>query len=177
MIPSGCPRVLRLWLPVLLAAGSSVASGQQARTVILVRHAERAVGTSPEVGISEAGRCRAEALAGMLADAGVRHIFTSEVARTGQTAAPLARILNLAPEVVPAKDVDALVAKLRSGPVGSAALVVGHSNTVPEIIERLGGGAVAPIGDSEYDRLFVVTFTGFKRATVVSLHYRGCAHP
>lgn len=177
MIPSAFPRVLRLWLPVLLAAWSSVASAQPARTVILVRHAERAGGTSPDVGISEAGRCRAEALAGMLADAGVRHIFTTEVARTGQTAAPLAKKLNLTPEVVPAKDIDGLVAKLRSGPAGAAVLVVGHSNTVPEIIERLGGEAVAPIADSEYDRLFVVTLTGPSQATVVTLRYKGCAQP
>jgi len=171
------PRVLRLSLPILLAAWSSVAGAQQARTVILVRHAERAGGTSPEVGISEAGRCRAEVLAGMLADAGVRQIFTSEVGRTQQTAAPLARKLNLTPEVVPAKDVEALVAKLRSGPAGGTVLVVGHSNTVPDIIERLGAGAVAPIADSEYDRLFVVTFSGPREVTVVTLHYKGCGQP
>jgi phosphohistidine phosphatase SixA len=176
MIPSAFPRALRL-LPVLLVAWSSVAPAQPARTVILVRHAERSGGTSPEVGISEAGRCRAEVLAGMLADAGVRHIFTSEVGRTQQTAAPLAKRLNLAPEVVPAKDVDVLVAKLRSGPAGGVALVVGHSNTVPDIIERLGGGGVAPIADSEYDRLFVVTLNGPGQATVVTLHFKGCAQP
>ncbi len=162
-------------VPALLAVWSAVAWAQPAKTVILVRHAERAGGTSPEVGISEAGRCRAEVLAGMLTDAGVTHIFTSEVARTQQTAAPLATKLNLKPEVVPAKDTDALVAKLRSGPAGGAVLVVGHSNTVPEIIEKLGGGAVAPIGDSEYDRLFVVTLTGSSQATVVTLRYKGCA--
>ena len=43
-------------------------------TVILVRHAERAGGIDPSVGISEAGRCRAKVLAGMLADAKVRGI-------------------------------------------------------------------------------------------------------
>jgi phosphohistidine phosphatase SixA len=173
MVKRAVPRAL--WLPALLAVWSAVAWAQPAKTVILVRHAERAGGTSPEVGISEAGRCRAEVLAGMLTDAGVTHIFTSEVARTQQTAAPLATKLNLKPEVVPAKDTDALVAKLRSGPAGGAVLVVGHSNTVPEIIEKLGGGAVAPIGDSEYDRLFVVTLTGSSHATVVTLRYKGCA--
>ena len=174
MIPHSLPRIFRLALPIFLAVWSSVASAQPARTVILVRHAERAGGTSPDVGISEAGRCRAEVLAGMLADAGVAQIFTSEVGRTQQTAAPLAKKLNLHPQVVQAKDVDGLVAKLRSGPAGGAFLVVGHSNTVPEVIERLGGGAVAPIGDSEYDRLFILTLNG-PQATVVTLRYKGCA--
>ena len=176
MVTRSFPRSLGLCLPVLLAACVSVVSGQDARTVILVRHAERAGGTSPDVGIGQAGRCRAEALAAILADAGVTHIFTSEVGRTQQTAAPLAKRLNLKPEVVPAKDTDALVAKLRSSsPDGGAALVVGHSNTVPEIIERLGAPAVEPLGDAEYDRLFVVTLIGPTQATVVTLRYKGCA--
>jgi hypothetical protein len=52
---------------------------------------------------------------------------------------------------------------------------VGHSNTVPEIIKLLGGGSVPPIGDSEYDRLFVATLTHPDQATVVTLRYAGCA--
>jgi phosphohistidine phosphatase SixA len=168
--------ILRLHLlvsAIVLLAASPAAFAQSARTVILVRHAERAGGTGAEVGISEAGQCRAGILAGMLSSAGVGRIFTSEVARTQQTAAPLAAKLNLQPETVPAKDVDGLVAKLRSGS-SAATVVVGHSNTVPAIVEGLGGGTVPPIADNEYDRLLVVTLTGPKQATVVTLRYKGC---
>ena len=145
------------------------------RTVILVRHAERAGGMGADVEISEAGRRRAEALAKMLADAGVKRIYTSEVARTQQTAEPLAKKLNIRPEVIPSKDIDGLVAKLRMGAPNGVVLVVGHSNTVPEIIGRLGGGAVPPIADSEYDLMFVVILTGGNRATAVTLRYAGCS--
>lgn len=176
MATRACLRSLRLYLPVLLVC-SPVAWGQSASTVILVRHAERAGGTSPEVGISEAGRCRAELLAGMLADAGITHIFATEVARTQQTAAPLARKLNLKPEVLQAKDVEELAAKLRLEPQGSVVFVVGHSNTVPDIIERLGAGAVTPIADTEFDRLFVVTLTGPRQGTAITLRYKGCTQP
>jgi phosphohistidine phosphatase SixA len=151
-------------LPVLLGAES-------AQTVILVRHAERAGGMAPEVGLSKAGRCRAQVLTGMLADAGVTHIFTSDVVRTQQTAEPLAKKLGLRPEAVAGKDYDTLIGKLRVA--GGVTLVVGHSNTLPEIISRLGAGTVAPIADSDYDRLFVVTITG-GQASVVMLHYSGC---
>jgi hypothetical protein len=51
--------------------------------------------------------------------------------------------------------------------------VVGHSNTLPEIISRLGAGTVQPIGDDDYDRLFVVTVAAGK-ASVLTLHYAGC---
>jgi phosphohistidine phosphatase SixA len=142
------------------------------QTVILVRHAERAGGMGADVGISDAGKCRAEALARMLADTGVKHIYVSEVPRTQQAAQPLAKRLGIRPEVVPAKDIDSLVAKVRTGGV---VLGVGHSNTVPEIIKRIGGGMVPPIDDGEFDRMYIVTLTDPNHAAVVTLHYAGCA--
>ena len=157
-----------LWCVMVVAVAAQAASS---RTIVLVRHAERAGGTSPEVGISEAGQCRAGILAGMLTDAGVSRIFTSEVARTQQTAAPLAGKLMLKPEVVPAKDVDGLVAKLRSA--NGVTLVVGHSNTLPRIVQLLGAGEVSPIADNEYDRLWVVTLDA-AGASAVTLRYKGC---
>ena len=53
--------------------------------------------------------------------------------------------------------------------------MVEHSNTVPEIIKRIGGGAVPPIEDSEYDRMYIVTLTDPNHTAVVTLHYAGCA--
>jgi broad specificity phosphatase PhoE len=173
MMPDGLSRARPWLLPVLLAAWSFALAAQPARTVILVRHAERAGGTGADVGISDAGRRRAEALARMLADANVKRIYISEVPRTGQTAEPLASRLHIRPEVVPAKDIEGLVAKLRAGAPDEVVLVVGHSNTLPEIIKLLGGGSVPPIGDSEYDRLFVATLTRPNQATVVTLRYAG----
>jgi phosphohistidine phosphatase SixA len=164
--------IARIVFPFLIAAWSSALAATLPQTVILVRHAERSGGMGTDVGISDAGRCRAEALARMLTDAGIKHIYVSEVARTQQTAQPLANKLRLGPEVVPAKDIDSLVAKVRTGGV---VLVVGHSNTVPEIIKRIGGGTVQPIDDGEYDRMYVVTLTDPNHATVVTLHYAGCA--
>jgi phosphohistidine phosphatase SixA len=160
---------------LMLVVCSLAPAAEPPRTVILVRHAERAAGMAPDVGISEAGECRARVLADMLADAGLKHIYTSEVARTQQTAEPLAKKLGLRPEVIGAKDYDTLLPKLRSGVAGGAVLVVGHSNTVPEIIARLGGGSVPEIPDDEFSRLFVVTITGKKQASVVILHYQGCS--
>jgi len=167
---------LRPWaLPVLLATWSFALAAQPAKTVILVRHAERAGGMSADAGISDAGRCRAEVLARMLADANVKRIYTTEVARTQQTAEPLAKKLHMQPEVVPAKDIEGLVAKLRAGAPDEVVLAVGHSNTLPEIVKLLGGGNVPPIADSEYDRLLVVTLTHPNQATVITLRYAGCA--
>jgi broad specificity phosphatase PhoE len=149
-----------------------VIAAEPARTVILVRHAERAGGTDPS--ITEAGRCRAKVLAGMLSDAKVRSIYTSELARTQQTAEPLAQKLSIKPEVVPVKDIDALVAKLRARTEEGTVLVVGHSNTIPAIVERLSGETEPAIGEGEYDRMFVVTLIGPNQASVVMVRYPGC---
>jgi broad specificity phosphatase PhoE len=187
MTPNPLPKLQLRTLLVLLAVTIPAAAAKPARTVFLVRHAERAAGMSAEVGLSEAGRCRAEVLAQMLArcraevlaqmlaDVGVKSIFATEVARTQQTAEPTAKNLHLKPEVVPAKDVAGLVKKVHTAASNGPVLVVGHSNTVPDIVSRLGGGAVPPIGDAEYDRLYVLTLTGSNQAAVVMLRYPGCA--
>ncbi len=160
-------------LPLFALAFSAAAAAQPPQIVILVRHAERPGNMNSDAGISKVGRCRAEVLAKMLADTGIKRIYVSEVARTQQTAEPLAKRLGLNPEVVPANDVDALVSKLRAASPPGVALVVGHSNTVPEIIRRLGGGTV-PMKDNEFDRMFVAILTGPAQASVLAMRYPGC---
>ena len=64
--------------------------------------------------------------------------------------------------MVPAGEMPDLIDALRNLPDGSVAVVAGHSNTVPQIVARLGGEVRdltrrGFIEDSTYDRLFVVT--------------------
>jgi phosphohistidine phosphatase SixA len=163
---------------VLSLAGALLLMGAEAsRTVILVRHAERTGTMTGDEGLSAAGRCRAGVLAKMLPDAAVKHIFTSEVSRTQETAEPFAKQVGIRPEAVPANNPDLLVNKLRALRAGETALVVGHSNTVPQIIERLGAGKAPVIADNEFDRLFVVTLDGSGAASLLSLRYPGCPVP
>ena len=144
-----------LLLPFLV----SVAGAQS--TLFLVRHAEAAGDTSggKNPDLSEAGRARAERLATVLKDAGIAAVFTTEFARTQGTAAPLARAAGVELTVVPAADsTRTLVAKLKEQ--GRNALVVGHSNTLPEIIKALGVSTPVKIEGSDFDQLFVVVPIG-----------------
>lgn len=147
-------------LALALVAGFGSDSFAQG-TIVLVRHAERAdAGTGPptmaaDPSLSDAGRARAASLAAMLKDAGVTAIFATEFKRTQETAMPLARALGLEPTTVPAKDVTGLVDRLRKA--RGTVLVVGHSNTVPEIIKALGVPTAPSIADDEYDNLFIVS--------------------
>ena len=134
-------------------------------TVFVLRHAEKGADDPRDPALSAAGERRAQALARLLSRAGVTHLFATEYRRTRDTLAPLSRGVGVQTRVIGARERDEQVRALRALPAGSVAVVAGHSNTVPALIEALGGAladtartARGPmLGDDEYDRLFVVT--------------------
>jgi hypothetical protein len=90
------------------------------------------------------------------------------VRRAQQTAEPLAKSLGIKIEVIPARDSAALLAKLRSA--SGSVLVVGHSNTKPELIKALGVSSPVTITEQDYDDLFLVVPGQPPR--LIHLHYR-----
>jgi 2,3-bisphosphoglycerate-dependent phosphoglycerate mutase len=155
-------------MPAVTPSKTAAATGPQKATVIyLVRHAEKASPTG-DAELSEAGTKRAACLATTLADARLQNIYTTEFKRTKNTAAPTAAKAEVTATVIPGAQTDKLIAELR-GAAGRNVLVVGHSNTVPEIIAKLGAGSVT-IKDEEYDHLYVVTLLNGE-AALASLHY------
>ena len=123
--------------------------------VFVVRHAERA-DTSADSVLSTHGHARAARLSEILKTVGVTQIYTSNLRRTIETAAPLAKALQLTSNALIGNDFDTLVTRLRAMSRHDRVLVVGHSNTVPEILRRLGVTAAVSIADAEYDNLFIV---------------------
>lgn len=132
-----------------------------ARVVVVVRHAETLADGSSDPPLSEAGRARAEALARIAASFDVEAVFATTFRRTLGTAGTAADWLGVRPQAVPITSagvpahVSDVVARVRASD-GAGVLVVGHSNTVPAIVQSLTGIAVGPIGETEYGRLFVV---------------------
>jgi phosphohistidine phosphatase SixA len=128
--------------------------------VFLLRHADR---DGSEDALSPAGMERAGRLASMLAESGVTKAFCSDAKRTRQTLAPLEQKLGngLAVQEVAVSGgigahVAAVVAAIRALPAAAVAVVIGHSNTIGDIIGDLGGGDIDPIGEDEFDKLFVL---------------------
>lgn len=145
---------------LLLLAFSSAAAPAQS-TIFIVRHAEKADASAGDVkdpDLSENGRAWAASLAAVLTDAKLTAIFATEYKRTQQTAEPVARAVNIRVTTVPANDGAALVAKLKEVP--GNALVIGHSNTIPELVRDLGAAALFKIEERDYDNLFVVVCAG-----------------
>ena len=158
-----------LFCLVLVALASSALAEQP--VVFLVRHAERAAisGRVPsDTGLSREGKARAQSLATALKDAKIAAIYTTEFKRTQETAAPVAQSLGIRPEVVSAGDLRPLMAKIKSA--RENVLVVGHSNTLPQIINALGVFERIAITESDYDNLFLVLREPEPR--LIRLHFR-----
>jgi broad specificity phosphatase PhoE len=149
------------------------------QTIFVVRHAERADTPAPgsaamtapatDPPLSAAGNERAARLAAMLRSADIRHVFTTEYLRTRQTALPIAQAQRLEVVAVSSKDPEAVIAQARQA-TGNV-LIVGHSNTIPDLLKRLGVKDTVTIGDAEYDNLFVVVRPESGEPTLVRLRY------
>ena len=160
-------RILGPAFAVLLAAAADAAAQQ---AVIVVRHAEKADQT-PDTALSTKGQARAKALADLLRGAGVTHVIATEYLRSRQTAAPLATALGLSVDQVPARDLPALVAKLRALDAASIVLVVGHSNTIPPMLAALGWPNTLALQEGDFDDVFVLAPHAGQRASMVRLKY------
>lgn len=132
--------------------------------VFLVRHAEKE-STGRDPGLTEFGKRRAIALAELLEDAGITHLYSTDYERTQATLAPLVERTGLEIVIVDARSPQEQLAAIHALPPGSVAVVSGHSNTTPAFVQHLGGdpfpgGEKEPgeyLGEDEYDRLYLVT--------------------
>ena len=123
---------------IALSACASLPMSSTPATVdfIVVRHAEKETGADvgQDPALTAAGRVRAAAIAQALADAPVAAVYSTDYARTRETALPTARAHGLEVVTYDAREpAETLAARLRASHATGTVLVVGHSNTVPAI--------------------------------------------
>lgn len=137
-------------------------------TFLLVRHAEKdtlVAGNDPP--LRAEGLVRAQELVHIAGAAGVSTIYVTHWTRNRQTAGPIAAALGESLTVV--DPVDETLRRLKARHFGETVLVVGHSNTVPQIVAGLTGRTlVSPV---RYDGLWVITLGRDGRTTLASLRY------
>ncbi|MCY0912578.1 SixA phosphatase family protein [Massilia antarctica] len=135
--------------------------------IYLVRHGEKgSVDKYPA--LTTQGQARARNIAAMLKTTGIAHIYSSTAQRTRQTAQPLATELGLQVQVYDPAQSAKLVGEVKAA--GGTALVVGHSNTVPELVRLFGGKPGSDIGEDEFDRLYQLIVEKDGQVTTVLLH-------
>jgi phosphohistidine phosphatase SixA len=146
-------------------------------TVVIVRHAEKRTDDPRDPSLSAAGQQRARDLSTVLKDAGVTDVYVTQYKRTRQTAEPFAQASGIS---VIERPIDAtnsatyaqdLAHEILTRSAGKSVLVVGHSNTVPDIVKALSGNAVPPITDAEYDHIYVVTVAATGSPRVMQLRF------
>ena len=151
--------VAYLLLSALAACSSTpaVKDSDAAATFVIVRHAEKSSDDAQDPSLSETGKARAQSLARLLADASLSAAYATGFRRTQQTAQPAADAHGIKITIYDAKmPATTLAAQLRATHAHGAVLVVGHSNTVPDIVSALSGQPVDAISDDQYDLVYRV---------------------
>ena len=148
-----CKTVLARFLLLLCLAMPGLALAEPA-FVYLVRHGEKEAGQDPA--LTSQGQQRAKNIASLLRRAGVKQVFSSQTLRTMQTAQAMAQVAGVEVIAYDASKPQALVARVHAID-GGAVLVVGHSDTLSELVRLFGGAPGADIGDLEFDRVYQLT--------------------
>ena len=152
------------------------------KTVFLIRHAEKEDEPRQDPPLKKEGVVRAQELARLLGGTGIKAIYTSQFARTKLTVEPLATKLGLTataislrsnpanPRQIAEESTTEVVNKIMERP-GENVLVVGHSNSIPDVIKMLGGDVVPTIDERKFDDLFIVTVYAKGKAKVTHMKY------
>ncbi len=142
-----------------------------ADVVYLVRHAEKTADGTSNPELTDEGRARACYLARFFADKGLTHVLSTDYRRTLQTAAPVAELLGLEVEEYDPKHLAVLAMMLKNK--SGTYLIVGHSNTVPELIRLLSGEDIGKWDEKEYEQFYEIRFEG---SAIITHRHDSAAH-
>jgi len=154
-----------LFLFVLALGLQQTLYAQKTLKVWIVRHAEKDTVDKKDrdPDLSDVGAERAEALKKELKGQRIDSIFSTDYKRTKLTGFPLADITGINIKTYEPSKVADLVKSLKENAGGKKILIIGHSNTVLELIEAFGAKRPVPtISDNEYNYLFSLTVKGDK---------------
>jgi phosphohistidine phosphatase SixA len=181
------PFLIPLWLTAIAAIAATVVFGvavfaawtwftANSTTVIVIRHAEKETVSAADPALSAAGEARAALLARMFGDAKgagrLDAIYVSATLRSRSTAAPLAARLGLAPIVAAADDPKGLARRVLRENSGKRVMVIGHINTMLQIVSALADRSDIPgIDEQDFATMYVVSVPRIGHANLVRLSY------
>lgn len=120
------------------------------QTWYFVRHFEKQQGDDPH--LTEQGQNRAVSLAKYFTNQELTQVYSTAYNRTKQTAKPVAAALDIKVKSYNPRELTLFAAELKKQ---DKVLVVGHSNTTPQLLELMGGDKVS-IAESEYGTLYIL---------------------
>jgi broad specificity phosphatase PhoE len=147
---------------------------QKPTIIYLVRHAEKVTNdpNNKDPQLTEKGQNRALDLAKKLKKQKLLAIYSTDYQRTKSTVLPIADKKNLPIKIYDPKFLKTFVETLLQENKSKKILIVGHSNTVLETIEAMGGKRpIEKILDNEYDYFFTVEISSDGLIDVKTNHY------
>ncbi|MCW5516557.1 SixA phosphatase family protein [Muriicola sp. Z0-33] len=140
-------------------------------TYYFIRHAEKDRNNPENVDpeLNQRGLGRAMHWAEILSDIPLDAIYSTDYERTTMTAAPAAVKQDITVQYYSPGEVN--IDQFKADNLGKNVLVVGHSNTTPDFVNKiLGEDKYGPMDDYDNGSLFIVQLSGNK-ATDIRLHF------
>lgn len=123
------------------------------QTWYFVRHFEKQKSDNPN--LTETGKERALALSAFFSDKTLNQVYSTNYNRTLETATPVAKVKSLDIQIYDPRRLTEFATELKTQ---DHVLVVGHSNTTPELLGLMGGPNIK-IEETEYGMIYVLKST------------------
>jgi broad specificity phosphatase PhoE len=163
--------IFLICLSLVVSSNSKPGKLDSLTTFFLVRHAEKVSDGSFDPDLTAAGSARADELAYILRYVDLDAIYSTPFQRTKQTAMPTAREKGLDLELYDPSDKGFLKKVLHSHP-GGTVLIVGHSNTIPGMVNELAGKPdFSDLDDDTYDNLFIACVPAEGEPVILQMRY------
>lgn len=161
--------VTSFWI-LLTSSGSNLAyshevtsqlvskSATTAHYIYLTRHAEKQDDGTRDPSLTKEGQQRAENLVLLLKDKNITQVYSTNYQRTQQTAKPFADHLKVDAKIYDPQQLQDFANKVLL--LSENVLIVGHSNTTPQLAAMLGGDSMSEMSESEYGRIYQLKIVG-----------------
>ena len=127
-------------------------------TYILVRHAEKE-SQANDATLTKEGVQRANNLANFLESYEIDFVYSTNVLRTEQTAKPTAEKNNLS--VINYTPGNLYTEDFKEKTKGKSTLIVGHSNTIPDLVNKIiGKNKYSDIDESDFNNIYIINISG-----------------
>ena len=138
----------------------------------IVRHSEKDTAGGTNADLNAVGRGRANAFVSIFKKIPIHKIYSTDKPRTKNTAKPLAAFKRCPVEIYDAKMQKELLESLIKLDKGKKVFIVGHSNTVPQLVNILRGSDVEKdLADNDYSTMYIVSVKQIGEAKVFKIHF------
>lgn len=155
---------------IFLLSGILLISCHSTNDIYIVRHAEKSADPANDPHLSIQGKLRAEILKFLLKDKNIKAVFSTQTARTIETATPLSNLINIPIQYYGNDTLPVFLQKVIN--LKKNAVIVGHSNTIVFMINGLDlPYTVTSIPDNGYENIFIIKTKNGKPLKITETYY------